>query len=100
MNLEEYATKEKQKHRDYALERERQGMPRLWDSLIEQCKQNGYYVLGGGFSQSKKESIRISVHGFVDPEDQKGYMHRHDYFEMIYVYRGDFVNVFQTTQCV
>lgn len=94
MDLEAYATKEKQKRRDYGLERERQGKPRLWDHLIDQCKQNGYYVLGDGFSQSRKESIRVGVHGFTDVEDQKGYMHRHDYFEMIYVYRGGFVNVF------
>ncbi|EEG30767.1 transcriptional regulator, AraC family [[Clostridium] methylpentosum DSM 5476] len=94
MDLEAYATREKQKRRNFELELARQGKPRIWDQLIQQCKQNGYYVLGSGFSQSTKESIRVGVHGFTDVEDQKGYMHRHDYFEMIYVYRGGFVNVF------
>lgn len=60
-------------------------------NLREICEKNGFWV-AGGFPEKFSHQIRISYHGLPDEFTKLGYMHRHNYFEMMYVYRGGCVN--------
>lgn len=94
MNLEQYAARERQKRLEFQRTLESKGGADGWEHIRRQCKEKGYYVIGNWFDKSSVGSVRIGVHGYVDPNDRMGYMHRHNFFELIYVYRGHFVNVF------
>ena len=60
--------------------------------VLEICQKDGFWVAGGKFLQESADQIRISYHGIVEDLPKLGYMHRHNYFEMMYVYRGGCVN--------
>ncbi|MCI8497061.1 MAG: AraC family transcriptional regulator [Clostridiales bacterium] len=44
---------------------------------------------------SHSEEITVSMHGFPKPPERLEPFHRHNFFELIYVYHGCFVNEFQ-----
>lgn len=94
MNLAEYATQKSREKEEREIERARKGLPSKWDDIRKQCSQKGYFSFGPRSGDFLPPFVKIGVHGYPDVNDQMGYMHRHNYFEMIYVYRGNFVNVF------
>ena len=66
--------------------------------IEEECRKNGFWVQDGSYmfrrmSNSKRPNqVFVSPHGMPDEFTKLGYMHRHNYFEMMYVYRGSCVN--------
>lgn len=60
--------------------------------IEEECKEKGFYEIGQFPGNNSSKSIVISYHGLPDEFSKRGYMHRHNYFEIMYVYRGGCYN--------
>jgi AraC-like DNA-binding protein len=63
-------------------------------AIKQECAEKGHWVVGSDPPKGQDSLIRISMHGPPAAFDREGYMHCHNYFEMIYVYRGHFINLF------
>lgn len=81
MTILEYASQQ----RDASLKAESQ-----WGHIIEACSTQGYYVIPAGLFRHSGGDVVITVHGYPDPMEQNRYMHRHDFFELVYVYQGSY----------
>ncbi|MCI8497695.1 MAG: AraC family transcriptional regulator [Clostridiales bacterium] len=62
------------------------------EGLRRECEKNGFWVVGGNRKSHALDRIGVSYHGLPDDFSKLGYMHRHDHFEMMYVYRGSCFN--------
>lgn len=86
MTLEEYIAAQKEKMFQVAETPAR----RNWlDRVRETCRSQGFFVIR---MQKKKNPILVNMHNLPCDFDRDKCMHRHDYFEMIYVYRGNYIN--------
>ena len=72
--------------------REQQQLERKLESHIQNV---GFIVVPDHITQHNGGNIDISLHRPPNAFDQKGFMHRHDYFELLYVYRGQCINLFE-----
>ena len=58
-----------------------------------ECEEKGFYeVIGNRHFQKEGYHVFVSYHGLPNDFNRAGYMHRHDYFEMMYVYHGQCTN--------
>ncbi len=84
MDLEEYATIE----RDAMLQKES-----IWPFILRECAEKGYYTIPSPLAEKSGYGITVTVHGYPDAKEIEGRrMHRHEFFELIYVYRGTYQN--------
>lgn len=59
----------------------------------KECEKKGFYdVIGNRHFQKAGHHIFVSYHGLPNDFNRAGYLHRHDYFEMMYVYHGQCIN--------
>lgn len=58
----------------------------------EVCEERGFNVISFNWEQQKSHSIIVTMHNLPSDFDRYGCLHRHDYFELVYVYRGCYVN--------
>lgn len=98
-------------------------METLSSYIRKTCEKDGFYVIPDFFAMTKRSHppnldpvkkdfpkmaqrqeewmekmqkyncIRVDIHHLPHPEDGERLMHKHCFFEMIYVYRGSFVNM-------
>lgn len=66
---------------------------RIWKENHKRALQNQVNIFN-----SHSEEITVSMHGFPKPSAFSEPFHRHNFFELIYVYQGSFVNEFQNKE--
>lgn len=64
--------------------------------FIPQIERDGFYSIPMKFFAPSRSSVTVSMHGPPIPSEKDFHpvFHNHDYFELVYVYRGSCVNVF------
>lgn len=85
--IDDYAREWRKKHREMLQDGSFQ---RMGLELRRREQANGYITFSSHTVDS--ERITVSMHG--PPRSEKAYacLHKHDYFELIYVYQGEFFN--------
>ncbi|MCI8497692.1 MAG: AraC family transcriptional regulator [Clostridiales bacterium] len=86
--LEEYIREQQREGVSEPVEREREKRRKV---LAKECEEKGFFEVVRN-PQSAFDQIAVSYHGPPDDFNRIGYMHKHNYFEMMYVYRGNCVN--------
>ena len=60
----------------------------------KECEIKGYYeVIGNRHFERTGHYVHVSYHGLPNEFNRTRHFHRHDYFEMMYVYRGNCINM-------
>lgn len=60
---------------------------------VKECEKKGFYeIIGRRHFEKSGHHVFVSYHGLPNDFNRAGYLHRHDYFEMMYVYRGSCTN--------
>ena len=70
-----------------------QGKSDAWPRILRECAEKGYYTIPAGLAEGSGCGVAVTVHGYPDPrENDTRRMHRHEFFELIYVYHGAYLN--------
>lgn len=78
-------------HRDKEKKFDKSRRPKLEEYIVETVNKYGFWVVHSYY----KDTIEISLHKLPSEFDQRGYLHRHDYYELVYIYQGGNVNLFE-----
>ena len=89
-SIEEYIHSERLRGKEF----EKTKRPQLQQHIVETVKKYGFWVVHSRYN----DMIEISLHQSPSEFDQKGYLHRHDYYELVYIYQGGNVNLFQNSR--
>lgn len=91
--LDEYIRELAEKDREHSKQSTAfSGKPPLQLRIEEECRKRGFWEIRGHSRRGFDNQIYVSYHGLPREFDKINYMHCHDYFEMMYVYRGSCVN--------
>ena len=67
--------------------------PEERQQIQRDCVHQGFYTIGTFFSPQENTPTVVALpHGYPDAFEKEPYMHRHDFFELVYVYRGGFIS--------
>lgn len=67
---------------------------RVQQKIIEDIKKCGFWVI----SPHNTDAIQITLHKLPTDFEARGYLHRHNYYELVYIYQGGNVNLFPNSQ--
>ncbi|PWN00285.1 MAG: hypothetical protein DBX37_02330 [Massilioclostridium sp.] len=89
-SIEEYVNIQRFKEKNYNESKR----DKLRQYIVETVEKYGFWVI----STHHDDSIEVDLHRLPTEFEQRGYLHRHDYYEMVYIYRGRNVNLFQNSR--
>lgn len=92
-------------HIDYLIEAEREKAVRLGHTAskkyMQQIRQYGFFTVSIEHEENAVvNGISIVLHGPPMKEKRPPLFHNHDYYEMVYVYRGGCVNTFRDREAI
>ena len=67
--------------------------PQERQTIRREYEQRGFYTIDAFFvPEEGKPAVAALPHGFPDSFEKEPIMHRHEFFELVYVYRGSFIS--------
>lgn len=97
MTIDEFVDQNRKMWKQPGFEKQVRDFNRVF---IPQIKRDGFYSIPMKFFSHSPSSVTVSMHGppIKSKETFHPVFHNHDYFELVYVYRGSCVNVFQDNE--